>query len=161
LFYAIDEPNGTSAGCALMKKIFIKLNRHRLTLSVAFLAIGWVFSGPEVMSAAEQRSPTPVRVSEPAGRLVIVRSATLGPTVIGLRIDGVEMAKISYNRRYDAPLAAGQHTLTVYPVTSLEGAKPTETRVNVRPGKDLYVHGRAPGYTDRPQVRAGSCDWLA
>lgn len=118
-----------------MKKSSIYQVRHRLILSVACLAIGWVFSGPEVMSAAEKSSPRPAQVTEPAGRLVILRSATLGTTVVGLRVDGVETAKITYNRRYDAPLAVGQHTLTVYPVISLEGAKPTETRVNVGPGK--------------------------
>jgi hypothetical protein len=54
---------------------------------------------------------------------------------VGLKIDGKEAAKLSYNRSYDAPLAAGPHTLTVYPVVSRGGAKPTETRVNVEPGK--------------------------
>ena len=54
---------------------------------------------------------------------------------MGLKIDGKEAAQLTYNRSYDAPLAAGPHTLTVYPVVSLEGAKPTEIRVNVEPGK--------------------------
>ena len=53
---------------------------------------------------------------------------------MGLKIDGKEAAQITYNRRYDAPLAAGSHTLTVYPVVS-RGAKPTEIRVNVEPGR--------------------------
>ena len=69
------------------------------------------------------------------GRLVIKRGPNLGPTIVGLKIDGVETEKISYNRTYNAPIAAGSHVLTVYPVVSLEGARPTETRVNIEAGK--------------------------
>ena len=64
-----------------------------------------------------------------------MRSPTLGPTVVGVRVDGVNVAQIAYNRRYDAPLSAGTHVVTVYPVVSLEGARPTETKVNVESGR--------------------------
>src|SRR4030095_1794814 len=101
---------------------------------VTCLAIGLLVGHPVCTSAAGKESPAPAQNAQAAGRLVVVRSA-LGPTIVVLKIDGKEAAKLSYNRRYDAPLAAGPHTLTVYPVVSLEGAKPTETRVNVEPGK--------------------------
>ncbi len=69
------------------------------------------------------------------GRLIIKRAPNLGPTIVGLKIDGVQTDKITYNRSYNAPIAAGAHVLTVYPVVSLEGARPTDTHVNVEPGK--------------------------
>ena len=117
-----------------MKEISIKLSRS-LPRMAACLVVGLVLAGPGSVSGAEKKAPTPAEGNQPAGRLVIVRSASLGPTVVALKIDGVETAKITYNRRYDAPLAAGQHVLTVYPLPSREGARPTETKVNVQPGK--------------------------
>ncbi|HEX4667620.1 MAG TPA: hypothetical protein VH207_13570 [Chthoniobacterales bacterium] len=117
-----------------MKEITIKLSRNLLRIAVC-LVVGLVLAGPESASGADKKAPSPAQTNQPAGRLVIVRSARLGPTVVALNIDGVETAKITYNRRYDAPLAAGEHVLTVYPMPSLEGARPTETKVNVQPGK--------------------------
>ena len=118
-----------------MNKINTYLQRSNLVLIVTCLAIGLFIGHPVCASAAGKGSPAPAENVMAAGRLVIVRSATLGPTIVGLKIDGKDAAQITYNRRYDAPLAAGSHILTVYPVVSLKGAKPTETRVNVEPGK--------------------------
>ena len=118
-----------------MNKINPHLQHSSLMLIVICLAIGLFLGHPVNALAAGKGSPAPAQNELAAVRLVIVRSATLGPTIVGLKIDGKEAAQITYNRRYDAPLAAGSHTLTVYPVVSLKGAKPTETRVNVEPGK--------------------------
>jgi len=87
----------------------------------------------ESLSAAEKTAST--QSNQAMGRLVIRRAPNLGPTVVGLMIDGVQTDKITYNRSYNAPIAAGSHVLTVYPVVSLEGAKPTETHVNIEAGK--------------------------
>jgi hypothetical protein len=120
---------------AAMNKISPHLQRSSLTLIVTCLAIGLFLGHPVNASAAGKGSPSPAQNELAPGRLVIRRSATLGPTIVGLKIDGKEAAQLSYNRSYNAPLAAGSHILTVYPVVSLEGAKPTEIRVNVEPGK--------------------------
>ena len=118
-----------------MKGITTQLKQSRCLLLVATcLAIGGLISQPGAVSAAGKGSPAPTQNAQ-AGRLVIVRSASLGPTIVGLKIDGKEAARISYNRRYDEPIAAGPHTLTVYPAISLGGAKPTEKHLNVQPGK--------------------------
>src|SRR4029453_10061773 len=118
-----------------MNKISPHLQHSSLLLIVTCFAIGLFLGHPVNVSAAGKGSPAPAQNELAAGRLVIVRSATLGPTIVGIKIDGKDAAQITYNRRYDAPLAAGSHILTVYPVVSLKGAKPTEIRVNVEPGK--------------------------
>jgi len=118
-----------------MNKMSPHLQRNSLMLIVTSVAIGLFLGHSLNASAAGKESPVPAQNALGAGRLVIVRSATLGPTIVGLKIDGKEAAQITYNRRYDAPLAPGSHILTVYPVVSLKGAKPTEIRVNVEPGK--------------------------
>jgi hypothetical protein len=115
---------------AAMNKMSPHLQRNSLMLIVTSVAIGLFLGHSLNASAAGKESPVPAQNALGAGRLVIVRSATLG-----LKIDGKEAAQITYNRRYDAPLAPGSHILTVYPVVSLKGAKPTEIRVNVEPGK--------------------------
>ncbi len=114
----------------------MNLKRHGLMVIVASLATCWFLASPEVASAAEKKSsPAPMQEMKPAGRLVVVRAPTLGATIVGLKVDGVEVGQISYNRRYDAPLAAGTHVLSVFPVNSLEDAKPSERQVTVESGR--------------------------
>ena len=117
-----------------MKRKRIHLHTGKLSVVVASLAVA-CFTITTNISAAGK----PSSVAEPeavgAGRLIIVRAVNLSSTIVGLKIDGVQMAPIVYNRQYDAPIAAGSHVLTVYPVVSREGARPTERRLNVEPGK--------------------------
>jgi len=71
--------------------------------------------------------------SEPDGRLVVERSPTIGWNVaVRLKIDGTPVANISQSRRYDAPLPAGHHRLTVSATSNTE---PTSIELNVRPGR--------------------------
>jgi len=117
----------------------MKMIRHQCWMSVRATLIGLVGAllgcalATGTLSAAEKKASAPN--DKGMGRLVIKRAANLGPTVVGLKVDGVPTDKISYNRTYNAPIAAGSHVLTVYPVISLEGAKPTDTHLNVEPGK--------------------------
>ena len=103
--------------------------------AVACAAVAWFAITPGNISAASKPASPPARNMVAPGRLIVVRQANLGATIVGLKIDGVQTAQITPNRRYNAPLAAGSHVLTVFPVFSLEGARPTETRVTVEPGK--------------------------
>ena len=116
-----------------MNNIRLQLHHARVLLA-ASLILGALALPSENVSAAEKKSAS-TQTNNATGRLVIRRSANLGPAVIGLKIDGTEVTRISFNRTYNEPIAAGPHTLTVYPVTSFEGAKPTDTRLTVEPGK--------------------------
>ncbi len=84
--------------------------------------------------AAEKAAPAAAKTQE-AGRIVIVRSANLGGTVVGVSIDGKDVTKLHYNGRYDAPISAGPHTLTSVPVPDSEHAGVSELKVTVEPGK--------------------------
>lgn len=117
-------------------KMSTYLIQRGLTMIVASLAACWFLASPEVVSAAEKKSsPAPMQETKAPGRLIIMRGPTLGPTVVAVRVDGVNVAQIAYNRRYDAPLGAGPHVVTVYPVHSMEGARPSDTKVNVESGR--------------------------
>ncbi len=113
------------------------LNRHRAVLlpilACAALALSAVIPG--IVSGAEKSSAPAPQENQEAGRLIITRSSRLSQLVVGLSIDGKQVAKILYNNRYDAPLAAGLHTLTVVPIPNREQASPTSIQVNVQPGK--------------------------
>lgn len=113
------------------------LNRYRIVLlpilACAALALSAVIPG--IASGAEKSSAPAAQKSQEAGRLIITRSSRLSQLVVGLSIDGKQVAKILYNNRYDAPLAAGPHTLTVVPIPNREQASPTSIQVNVQPGK--------------------------
>ena|GEM_PF-5337728 len=107
---------------------------HAVALLAALLILSGLVLSNKNVSGAEKK-PASSQTDNGAGRLVIRRSASLGPTVVGLKIDGAEMTKITFNRTYNEPIASGPHTLTVYPVISLEGARPSDTKLTVEPGK--------------------------
>jgi hypothetical protein len=113
------------------------LNRYRIVLlpilACAALALSAVIPG--IASGAEKSSAPAAQKNQEAGRLIITRSSRLSQLVVGLSIDGKQVAKILYNNRYDAPLVAGPHTLTVVPIPNREQASPTSIQVNVQPGK--------------------------
>jgi len=117
-----------------MNKTHFDRNRSIFVLAVVCAALACLIPGDA--SAAGKISPaTKQQKSAEAGRLVVVRSANLGSTVVGLSIDGKETAKINFGGRYDAPLAAGPHVLTVIPIPNREQAQPNQTRVTVQPGQ--------------------------
>jgi hypothetical protein len=117
-----------------MRKTY-HLKHNSFVLAVACAALAWGTIVPAVVSGAGKTSPAPAQKTEDTGRLVIVRSANLGQAVVGVSIDGVQTAKINYNGRYDAPLAVGQHVVTVVPIPNREFGKPSQTRLTVEKGK--------------------------
>ena len=119
-----------------MKKLSTHLNSRGLMIIVASFATCWLLASPQGASAAEKKSsPAPMQEMKAPGRLVVVGSASLGPTVVGLRVDGAKVGEISFNRRYDAPIAAGSHVITVYPVHSLQNARPRDRQISVESGR--------------------------
>ena len=104
------------------------------SLIAATLAVGLlVVVSQGNLSAAQKKEMAPA--AQGMGHLVVKRAANLGATIVGLKIDGKEVDRISYNRTYSAPISAGAHVLTSYPVVSYENARPVDTRINVEAGK--------------------------
>ncbi len=120
------------------------MNKIRNFLLVAAaLAIGWFVVGQaELFAAQKKEMPAMAAAPQAMGTLVIKRAPNLGPTIVGLKIDGKEVDKISYNRSYNAPISAGAHVLTTWPVVSLDGARPVDLQINVEPGKTYMFTAR-------------------
>jgi hypothetical protein len=106
-----------------------------LLLAVAALAIAWSAFACGNISAAAKASFAPAKTTQAPGRLIILRAPNIGPQIVGLDIDGVQTALITYNRRYDASLAAGPHVLTVFPLIGRWTVDTKARRLMVEPGK--------------------------
>src|SRR5262245_43064624 len=110
------------------------MNKIRsFSLVAAALAIGWMVASQGDLSAAQKKETGPQ--SSAMGRLIIKRAPNLGPTIVGIKIDGKDVDKLGFNRTYDAPISAGSHVLTTWPVVSLDGARPVDMQINVEAGK--------------------------
>jgi hypothetical protein len=90
-----------------------------------FLLIFILFSSGSIANAA----------AKPGGRLIVIRVANFGWNLAAnLKIDGQTVANIVQGRRYDRPIFAGRHVLTVSVVPNLQLSQPTSITLNVRPG---------------------------
>ncbi|MGE5212855.1 MAG: hypothetical protein ACM3NN_04075 [Nitrospirota bacterium] len=89
-----------------------------------FFLIAVFFSAVSVPNAAN-----------PTGRLIVIRVANFGWNVAAnLKIDGRTVANIVQGRKYDHPIAAGRHVLTVSAVPNVIMSESSSITVNVRPG---------------------------
>ena len=107
---------------------------RRSFVAIAICSLVLFCAHPPATLAAEKAAPAAAK-SQEAGRIVIKRSANLGGTVVGISVDGTQVAKLHYNGRYDAPISAGPHTLTSIPIPDSEHAGVSELKVTVEPGK--------------------------
>jgi hypothetical protein len=73
--------------------------------------------------------------TKPSGRLGVIRVANFGWNVAAnLKIDSRTVANIVQGRKYDHPVPAGRHVLTISAVPNAIMSEPSSITVNVRPG---------------------------
>jgi hypothetical protein len=73
--------------------------------------------------------------TSPSGRLIVIRVANFGWNVAAnLKIDGRTVSNIVQGRKYDHPIPAGPHVLTISAVPNVIMSDPSSITVNVRPG---------------------------
>lgn len=110
------------------------LRYRRCFITIAICSLALFCAHPSATFAAEKAAPAPAKGQE-AGRLVVIRAANLGVQVFGISIDGKQVYKSNFGGRYDAPLAAGPHTISTIPIPDSEHAGVSERKVTVEPGK--------------------------
>jgi hypothetical protein len=77
--------------------------------------------------------------AQSGGRLIILRAPNFGWNLaLNIQMDGRTVANVVQGRRYDHPVPAGRHVLTVSAVPSYYSYQPMSTVLNVRPGR-TYV----------------------
>jgi len=75
----------------------------------------------------------------PGGRLVILRAPNFGWNVaVHVQIDGRDATNIVQARRYDRPIPAGPHVISVEPIPYSYSGQRTSVQLNVKPGQ-TYV----------------------
>src|SRR6266481_515815 len=75
------------------------------------------------------------RNSHKGGRLIVQRAPNFGTNLaVHLWIDGIDVANIVRDRRFDGFVPAGHHVLTVLAVPNNDFRSPTSISVTVRPG---------------------------
>jgi hypothetical protein len=73
--------------------------------------------------------------SNPSGRLIVIRVANFGWNIAAnLKIDGRTVSNIVQGRKYDHPIPAGKHVLTISAVPNVIMSEPSSITINVRPG---------------------------
>jgi tetratricopeptide (TPR) repeat protein len=129
------SPYGTAADFA---KYAIKPREHEID-QVPPLPTS---TASEISSPATRASPAEpgpsaeTAVSQPGGRLIVLRGANFGWNLaLNLKIDGRTAANIVQGRSYDDFVPEGRHTLTVSVVSNYH---PASTVLNVRSGQ-TYV----------------------
>jgi hypothetical protein len=101
------------------------------------MACGFAASTP--MQAREAGANSVVTNSGDSARLVVTRAANFGYLEsVNLFVDGVQVGDLGLNQSYDATLSPGPHVLTISTNPKTYAQKPTQRRVNAKPGQ-TYV----------------------
>ena len=100
------------------------------------VAIACSFAASTPIQAQEAKSDSASASSDDNALLVVNRAANFGILEsISVFIDGVQVADLELSQSYDALLRPGQHVLSISMNPKTDGQKPTQRRVNAKPGE--------------------------
>jgi len=110
--------------------------KTRTKLFGIMVAIACSFAASAPIRAQEAKSDVASASSDDNARLVVNRAANFGILEsISVFIDDVQVADLELSQSYDAVLRPGQHVLSISMNPKTDGQKPTQRRVNAKPGK--------------------------
>ena len=100
------------------------------------VAIACSFAASTPIQAQEAKSESASASSGDNARLVVNRAANFGILEsVSVFVDGVQVADLELSQSYDAVLPPGQHVLSISMNPKTDGQKPTQRRVNAKPGE--------------------------
>jgi hypothetical protein len=110
--------------------------KTRMKLFVIMVAIACSLAASTPIQAQEAKSESASASSDGNARLVVNRAANFGILEsISVFVDGVQVADLELSQSYDAVLRPGQHVLSISMNPKTDGQKPTQRRVNAKPGE--------------------------
>jgi hypothetical protein len=110
--------------------------KTRTKLFGIIVAIPCSFAASTPIRAQEAKSDAAWASSDDNAHLVVNRAANFGILEsITVFIDGVQVADLELSQSYDEVLRPGQHVLSISINPKTDGQKPTQRRVNAKPGK--------------------------
>jgi hypothetical protein len=102
---------------------------------VIMVAIVCGFAVSTPIQAQEAKSDA-ASASDDNARLVVKRAANFGILEsVKVFVDGVQVAELELSQSYDAVLRPGEHVLSVSINPKTDGQRPTQRRVNAKPGE--------------------------
>ena len=113
----------------------MKISQY-VSVKLIMIAIACSFTASTSIQAREARADSASGSSGNNARLVVTRAANFGTfEFIDLFVDGVQVADLGFNQKYDGVLSPGQHVvlITTEPNNYLE--KPSERSVSAKPGQ--------------------------
>ena len=100
------------------------------------VAIACSLTASTLIQAQEARSDSMSATSGDNARLVVNRAANFGILEsINVFVDGVQVADLGLSQNYDAALSPGQHVLSISTNPKTYGQKPSQRRVDAKPGQ--------------------------
>ena len=100
------------------------------------LAIACSVVASPLIQAQEAASKSGSAVSSDNARLVVSRAANFGILEsVNVFVDGVQVAELELSQSYDAVLPPGEHVLSISINPKADGQRPTQRRVNAKPGE--------------------------
>ena len=110
--------------------------KTRMKLFGFIVAIACSFAASRPIQAQEDKSDSASASSGDNARLVVTRAANFGILEsVSVFVDGVQVADLELNQSYDAVLPPGQHMLSISMNPKTDGQKPTQRRVDAKPGQ--------------------------
>jgi len=110
--------------------------KTRIKLFGIMVAIACSFVASTPIQAQEAESDSASASSGDSARLVVNRAANFGILEsIRVFVDGVQVADLELSQSYDAALRPGEHVLSISMNPKTDGQKPTQRRVNAKPGE--------------------------
>jgi hypothetical protein len=97
------------------------------------IAIACSFAASTVIQAQE---PKVISASGDNARLVVTRAANFGTfEFVNLFVDGVQVADLGFNQKYDAILPPGQHVVSMTTNPDIDVNTPSPIYLSARPGQ--------------------------
>ena len=106
---------------------------HYVSIKLVMIAIACSFAASTVIQAQEPKENS---VSGDNARLVVTRAPNFGTLeFVNLFVDGVQVADLGFNQKYDAILSPGQHVVSMTTNPDIDANTPSPIYVSARPGQ--------------------------
>jgi hypothetical protein len=106
---------------------------HYVSIKLVMIAIACSFAASTVIQAQE---PKVISASGDNARLVVTRAANFGTfEFVNLFVDGVQVADLGFNQKYDGILSPGQHVVSMTTKPDIDVNTPSPIYVSAKPGQ--------------------------
>jgi hypothetical protein len=106
---------------------------HYVSIKLVMIAIGCSFAAGPVIQAQE---PKVNSASGDNARLVVTRAPNFGTfEFVNLFVDGVQVADLGFNQKYDAILRPGQHVVSMTTNPDIYVNTPSPRYLSAKPGE--------------------------